>query len=177
MAETDVATQAAADQTAQTQAAGATTTTTDSPDLDALKKELAEARKEAAKYRTSLRSQEQAQQEAEAARLKEAGEFKALYEKEQAARAQLEAQVAQAQRAQQQLDAAIAAGLPPSMAPRLMGDTPEALAADAKALAELVKPPVPATGATNPAAVRGAQQAGAFDPKNPPRLSDITWKK
>jgi hypothetical protein len=35
----------------------------------------------------------------------------------------------------------------------------------------------PNTGATNPAAQRGAQQQAQFDPKNPPRLSDIPWKK
>lgn len=35
----------------------------------------------------------------------------------------------------------------------------------------------PNTGATNPAAQRGQQQQAAFDPKNPPRLGDIAWKK
>lgn len=34
----------------------------------------------------------------------------------------------------------------------------------------------PATGATNPPAQRGAQQA-QIDPKNPPRLSSIAWKE
>lgn len=164
--------QAAADQPATTQAAGAT----DTPDLDALKRELSEARKEAAKYRTSLRSQEQQQQDAEAQRLKEAGEFKALYEKEQQARADLEARVAAAERKAMQQEAAQVAGLPASMAARLVGATAEELAADAKALAEMMRVPPPNPGATNPAAQRGQQQTAAIDPKRPPRLSDILWK-
>lgn len=35
----------------------------------------------------------------------------------------------------------------------------------------------PSTGASNPAAQRGTQPPPAFDPKNPPRLSSIDWKK
>jgi hypothetical protein len=35
----------------------------------------------------------------------------------------------------------------------------------------------PNTGATNPAAQRGATPPATFDPKNPPRLSSIPWKK
>lgn len=35
----------------------------------------------------------------------------------------------------------------------------------------------PNTGATNPASTRGVAPTGAIDPKNPPRLSDISWKK
>lgn len=145
--------------------------------LALIEKELKEARQEAAKYRTTLRSQEQAQADAEAKRLQEAGEFKALYEKEQQSRAALEAQVAQAQRQQLQLDAAIAAGLPVSMAARLMGATADELAADAKALAEHFKVTPPSTGPSNPAAQRGQTQVAAFDPKNPPRLSSYDWKK
>ncbi|MDQ2995453.1 MAG: hypothetical protein M3R61_00135 [Chloroflexota bacterium] len=145
--------------------------------LALIEKELKEARSEAAKYRTSLRSQEQAQADAEATRLKEAGEFKALYEQEQQARTELEAQVAQAHVKQLQLDACIAAGLPPSMAARLMGATAEELAQDAKALAEHFKATPPSTGASNPASVRGQTQVAQFDPKHPPKLSSIDWKK
>jgi hypothetical protein len=145
-------------------------------DLDALKKELADARKEAAKYRTTLRTQETAQEAAAAAALVEQGQFKALYEKEQLARVALEAQVALATHGQAQLAAAIAAGLAPSMANRLIGTTPEELAADAKALAEHFKVAPPSIGSSNPANNRGQQQAAAFDPKHPPRLSSIDWK-
>lgn len=145
--------------------------------LALIEKELKEARQEAAKYRTTLRSQEQAQADAEATRLKEAGEFKVLFEKEQAARAELEGKVAAATRAQLQLDACLSAGLPPSMAARLMGATAEELAADAKTLAEQFKVTPPSTGPSNPAAQRGATPPpAAFDPKNPPRLSSIEWK-
>jgi len=35
----------------------------------------------------------------------------------------------------------------------------------------------PAIGASNPAAQRGATPPTTFDPKNPPRLSSIDWKK
>lgn len=149
-------------------------------DLETLRKELSDARKEAAKYRTTLRTQETAQEAAAAASLIEQGKFKELYEKEQAARTVLEAQVAQAAAATLtatlQLAAATAAGLSPSMASRLVGTTPEELAADAKTLAELFKIAPPSTGASNPATSRGQQQPAAFDPKHPPRLSSIDWK-
>lgn len=144
--------------------------------LTALEKELKEARSEAAKYRTTLRSQEQAQADAEKAQLQEQGKYKDLLEKEQAARLALEAQVTAATHKQQQLDAAIAAGLPPSMAHRLVGSTAEELAADATALAAIVKPGAPAMSATNPAAQRGATPPAPFDPKNPPTLHSIEWK-
>lgn len=144
--------------------------------LTILEKELAEARKDAAKYRTTLRSQELAQADAEATRLKESGEFKALYEKEQLARVALETQVAAQTHAQHQLAAALAAGLAPSMASRLVGTTPEELAADAKTLAEHFKIAPPSLGSTNPATSRGQQPAAPFDPKHPPRLSSIDWK-
>jgi len=144
--------------------------------LTILEKELKEARGEAAKYRTTLRTQETAQAAADAASLVEQGKFKELFEKEQAARTALEAQVAQATHGQAQLAAAIAAGLAPAMASRLVGSTPEELAADAKTLAEHFKVAPPATGPTNPPAQRGQPSAVAFDPKNPPKLSSIAWK-
>ena len=65
---------------------------------EALRAELEAARKEAARYRTQLRQQERAAQEAEAKRLAEQGEYKALYE---AARAKAEA----ADALQERLDA------------------------------------------------------------------------
>jgi septal ring factor EnvC (AmiA/AmiB activator) len=145
-------------------------------DIETLKKELADVRKEAAKYRTTLRSQEQAQADADAKRLTEAGEFKALYEQEQASRVALEAQVAAQTHGQAQLAACLSAGLPPTMAARLVGATAEELAADATALAVHFKVVPPALGASNPATQRGTQQSAPFDPKHPPRLSSIDWK-
>ena len=174
---TEPAGQVLADPPAAAPAAATEATESAEQRLARVEKELSEARKEAAKYLTTLRSQEQQQQEAEAQRLKEAGEFKALYEKEQLARAALEAQVAAATRKQQQIEAATAAGLPLDMATRLIGDTPEALLADAQAMAVHMRPAgAPATGATNPAGSHGQQPPAKFDPANPPRLSSIAWK-
>ena len=65
---------------------------------EAMRAELEAARKEAARYRTQLRQQERAAQEAEAKRLADQGEYKALYE---AARAKAEA----ADALQERLDA------------------------------------------------------------------------
>lgn len=144
--------------------------------LTILEKELTEARKDAAKYRTSLRTQETAQEAAAAAALVEQGKFKELYEKEQLARVALEAEVAKTTHGQAQLAAAIAAGLAPAMASRLVGVTAEELAADAKILADHFKVVPPSTGASNPANQRGNPSPAAFDPKNPPRLSSIDWK-
>ena len=69
---------------------------------DALRAELEAARKEAAKYRTQLRQQEKAAAEADAKRMAEQGEYKALYE---SVRAKAEA----ADALQERLDAITAA--------------------------------------------------------------------
>lgn len=149
--------------------------------LAILEKELADTRKEAAKYRTTLRQQEQTQQEAEAKRLQEQGDFKALYEAEQTKAAELAAAVARFELTQKQHSVARELGLPLDLADRLRGDTPAEIKADAERLLAALKvltPPAgatPAVPATNPAAARG--QTPAFDPKNPPRLDSITWKK
>ena len=71
------------------------------------------------------------------------------------------------------------AGLDESLADRLRGDDEAALLADAQALAERMRPAAPA-GAGSPAnGARSANQpVSAFDPKNPPRLSDPSiWKR
>ena len=79
-----------------------------------LRAEVEALRKEAAKWRTQLRQQEKAQADAEAKRLAEQGEYKALYETaaEKAARAdalqeRLDAITAQAQAANERRIAAI----------------------------------------------------------------------
>ena len=79
-----------------------------------LRAEVEALRKEAAKWRTQLRQQEKAQADAEAKRLAEQGEYKALYETaaEKAARAdalqeRLDAITAQAQAANERRVAAI----------------------------------------------------------------------
>jgi len=146
--------------------------------LARMDKELREARTEAAKYRTTLRSQEQAQQEAEAAKLAEQGKYKELLEKEQTERAKLAAEVAKRDHEAAQRKAARDAGIDPdAWAGRLRGSTREELAADAASLAQSLMPAgAPQIGATNPGAQRGDKIA-PFDPKNPPRLSSIAWKK
>ena len=154
--------------------------------LAILERELKEARSEAAKYRTTLRSKEQEKADEDAKRLKEQGDFKALYEAEQTKAADLAAAVARYEATQRQHAIARELGLPLELADRLRGDTPAELKADAQKLLELLKvqstpvvaapaPTAPTTAPTNPAATR--TNTPAFDPKNPPRLSDIQWKK
>jgi len=146
-------------------------------DLESLRKELADARKEAAKYRTSLRAQEAAKEQAEKAELEKQGEYKKLLEQEQAERTKLAAEMATLQRKTLQHEAAAAAGLPLDLAARLIGETADELLADAQAMAKRLAPTgAPATGATNPAAKR-TDKPEPIDPKNPPRLSSIQWKK
>lgn len=70
--------------------------------LEAMRAELEAARKDAAKYRTQLRQQEKAAAEADAKRMAEQGEYKALYE---SVRAKAEA----ADALQERLDAITAA--------------------------------------------------------------------
>lgn len=119
---------------------------------DDLKAALEATRKEAADYRRKLREAEgklidaeKAQADAEAKRLAEQGEYKALYEKAQADAQAAAARLAQVEHDQQRRDAAQAAGIP-QLWQRLQGDTPEALAEDAQALAAYVQPAPPANG-------------------------------
>jgi alanyl-tRNA synthetase len=147
--------------------------------LARLERDLADARKEAAKYRTSLRAEETAKAEAERKAAEEQGQFKSLYEKTQAELKALQDAAAARERADLLRAVAKEAGLDESLADRLRGDDEAALRADAKALAERVKPAAP-TGAGSPAnGARSANSAApAFDPKNPPRLSDPgLWKR
>ena len=97
--------------------------------------------KEKAKAEAAVK---RAQDEAEAKRLAEAGEFKALFEK---ANAELEAERTArkaAELASMRREVASRHNLPAALADRLIGDTAEELDADAKALiASLPKPPAP----------------------------------
>lgn len=123
---------------------------------DDLKAALEATRKEAADYRRKLREAEgklidaeKAQADAEAKRLAEQGEYKALYEKAQADAQAAAARLAQVEHDQQRRDAAQAAGIP-QLWQRLQGDTPEALAEDAKALAAMMQPAQPVNGPRQP---------------------------
>ena len=110
---------------------------------------LKKTREEAADYRRKLReavgrltASEKAQADAEAARLAEQGEYKALYEKAQAEAQAAADRLAQMERDQQRRDAAQAAGIP-QLWERLKGDTAEALAEDAQALAAMMQATAP----------------------------------
>lgn len=143
---------------ASAQAAGGTTESADDR-AARLERELTETRKEAAKYRVTLRSQEQAQTEAQRKAAEESGQFKTLYEQAQAKLAEVEQAQAKAAQDAARAKAARDAGLSEDLADRLVGDTPEALLLDAKALAKRLVPTPPSTGATNP----GAKRAGASE--------------
>lgn len=140
--------------------------------LARLERELADARKDAAKYRTNLRQQEQERAEAERKTAEEQGQFKALYEQAQADLKALQDAAAARERGDLLRKVAQAAGLDEAFADRLRGDDEAALLADAKLLAERLKPAAPASAGSPANGARGAQQQPAFDPKNPPRLSD-----
>lgn len=151
---TETPAQAAVPQQPAAQAAAGATATGQAESaedrLARLEHELTETRKEAAKYRTTLRSQEQQQQDAQRKAAEESGQFKTLYEQSQQKIAELErTQAAQAQ-ADARRKAARDAGLSEDLADRLRGETPEELLADAKALAKRLQPAAPSTGATNP---------------------------
>ena len=82
---------------------------------------------------------DKAKADAEAAALAEQGKYKELFEKAQAEAKAAAEQLAQMERDQQRRDAAQAAGIP-QLWQRLQGETAEALAEDAKALAAMVQP-------------------------------------
>lgn len=88
---------------------------------------------------------DKAKADAEAAQAAERGEYQKLYEAEKARAAQAAQRLAQMEHDQQRRDAAQAAGIP-SLWQRLQGDTAEALAEDAAALAALMQPAQPANG-------------------------------
>ena len=139
------------DPTSQTpaQAAGGST---EGADLEALRKELKEARAEAAKYRT-------ARKQADEAALAEAGNFKTLYEQTQAELKALKDQATARERDGLLRKVAKDAGLSEDLIDRLHGESEAELLADAKALAKRLTPTPPSTGATNP----GAKRAGASE--------------
>lgn len=118
---------------------------------------------------------DKAKADAESAQAAERGEFQKLYETEKAGRAEAEARLRQMELDQMRRDAAGAAGIP-QLWGRLQGETPEALAEDAKALAAVVQPaagsgrsptpPTPAPQGGQPDYVRQAierQQKRATD--------------
>ena len=136
---------------------------------------LKRTREEAAEHRRKLRDAEARLAEAEKARTAEAeklaaeqGRFQELYEAEKQRAAGIEARLLQMERDQMRRDAAQAAGIAP-LWQRLQGETAEALAEDAAALAAMMQPAQPAGGQPQP--------RGATTPPTPPtqgqnRLTD-----
>lgn len=135
---------------------------------------LKQARQEAADYRRKLREAEareqtaaKAREDAEKAQAAEQGKFRELYEAEQRKAAELDAKMRQMEHDQLRRDAAQAAGIP-QLWQRLQGDTPEALADDAAALAAMMQPAQPANGqaargATTPPTPPAQGQRGLTD--------------
>jgi len=118
---------------------------------------LKRTREEAADYRRKLREAEgrlttaEKAQADEAERLaKEQGKFQELYEAEKARAAQAAERLAQLERDALRKDAAQAVGIP-QLWQRLQGETAEALAEDAAALAAMMQPAPGAQGAGRPA--------------------------
>lgn len=141
---------------------------------DELAAELKKKNSEAKNLRDRLReaegkltAAEQAQADAEAKRLAEQGEYKALYEKAQADALAVAARLAQVEHDQQRRDAAQAAGIP-QLWQRLQGATVEELAEDAAALAAMMQPAQPGNGqsartATTPATPAPQGRQGLTD--------------
>ncbi len=109
-------------------------------------------REEAADYRHKLREAEareaaaaKTREDAEKAQAAEQGRFRELYEAEQKRAADIEAKLHQMEHDQLRRDAAQAAGIP-QLWQRLQGETAEALAEDAAALAAMMQPTQPVSG-------------------------------
>jgi hypothetical protein len=101
-------------------------------------------------------SSKKAAAEAEAKALREQGEFKTLYEKEQARAQELEQRAKGLELAALRRDIAAEVGLPPALAARLMGDDDATMRADAVALMAAI--PKPTAPNLNSAPASGASQ-------------------
>lgn len=128
---------------------------------------LADVRKEAADTRRKLRDAEsrlteadKAQKAAAEAAAAEQGKYKELYESEKARAAEIEATLQRMEFDGLRKEKAQAAGIP-QLWQRLQGSTPEELAEDAKALAEMMTPPTAANGATRQPTPPTPQAQGA----------------
>lgn len=135
--------------------------------LETAEARIKELNAENLKMRRQIEAAEKAAADAEAARLAEQGQYKALYEKAQADAQAAADKAARMEHDQRRRDAAQAAGIP-QLWTRLQGETPEELAEDAKALAALMQPTQPANGqaargATTPPTPPAQGQRGLTD--------------
>lgn len=128
----------------QAQAPSAGTQNTDSNAEHMIpKSRFDELNREFKALKAKLDAEDKAREAAEAQRLKEAGEWKALAERAQADAERAQAQAKALELAMLRKDIATKVGLPAVLIDRLQGDTPETIEADAKALIEsLPKPTV-----------------------------------
>lgn len=126
------------------------------------RKELTKARGDAASYRTRLR-----EAEAKLAEAKTPEDIEAAVADLKAANADLERQIVVR-------DVAAKHNLPPALAKRLTGSTPEELEADAKELAKLVAP-----APTTPSSPAGGLNPGDNDdsPSDPRTLARVARRR
>lgn len=137
-------------------------------DIASLRDELKRTRREAAQYRTRAKELEEKEKQAEEASLSE-------LEKTKKRAAELEAQLAAVQTEAWRQAAAVKAKLPPELANRIQGKTPEDMEADAAELAKLLPPPAvktPGIAATQPGQnatgeAPKPQRFGQIDPFDP----------
>lgn len=113
-------------------------------ELEATRKALKDANREAAERRKKLEAYEKAEAEKAAAELSETERLKKQLE-------DTAAKLRAVEIANLKQRTAAAAGLPPELADRLQGETEDDLKADAAALVKLMPPKQPKAGPTNPA--------------------------
>jgi chromosome segregation ATPase len=114
------------------------TNTEQKPNIDDLINQLKEANREAASYRTKLKSLENKEAEAEEERKKRNGEFEALANQHKSRAEELEKQLADRDLAELKRKIATKHNLTEALSNRLFGTTEEELDKDAKELAKLV---------------------------------------
>lgn len=108
--------------------------------LDAERAKVKDAEKRARDAEAALKAKTDAEEVAKTEAAKTAGDFEKLYKAELEKREKLEKDAVESTRRELRAKVAKAHNLPDDVADRLMGDTEEALAADAAKLAQHVKP-------------------------------------
>jgi hypothetical protein len=106
--------------------------------LAVMEKELADARKENASWRTKLREQEKAQAAAQEAKLKEDKKWQELAELKEREIAEIRANVEAERLKALRLEISMKTGLDVRLAHRLVGSSPEELEADAATILSLL---------------------------------------
>ena len=159
MAEETTSTQAAEETQTEERDSSQSTLT-----VDQLKKELESARKEAAKYRTKLRAEEESKAKAEEDAAKKRGEFEQLYTKEKADREALAARVAAIEQAQEAEFTELTKDLDEDEKELIPADLPveKRLTLARKLLAKLKGASLPSGPGTKPSGSRGSSEFGGY---------------